>query len=124
MAPLPPLVAAFLYVAFGYIASTIPALHAGATSFLLGVIIAFIAFSSSDTDDVLVSSVSRWLTSSAGIVSMLLIPPLIQARVNAVAPASSTLLPVSTPVSSRLRIYALSTSHPPQVIYQIINHQV
>lgn len=101
MAPLPLLVAAFLYVAFGTIASTVPALHSGATTFLLGVVIAFITASSTASGDMLVSSVSLWLTSSTGIVSMLLIPPLIHTRLMALASFSPVPLSVSSSVISR-----------------------
>ena len=101
MAPLPPLVAAFLYVAFGTIASAVPALHSGATTFILGAVIAFITGSSTASSDILVASVTHWLTSSTAIASMLLIPPLIQMRLVALALPSPFILSVSASVVSR-----------------------
>lgn len=101
MAPLPLLLAAFLYVAFGAVASAVPALHPGTTAFLLGVVIAYITNSSSNNADMLVASVTLWLTSSSGVTSMLLIPPLIHTRLLALASPAAPPLSVSTSIACR-----------------------
>ncbi len=111
MAPLPLLLAAFLYVAFGAVASAVPALHPGTTAFLLGVIIAYITNSSSSSADMLVASVTLWLTSSSGVTSMLLIPPLIHARLLALASPAARPLSVSTSVACRACSALTSTTH-------------